>query len=133
MMTFFQRWRRNTEGTAAIEFAIVIPVLALAILGIIECGRAYYIRSNITHAVDEASRYAMVYISASDETIEGRVTQELVAAPANEVAVDVQTQVTDGKSYKVIVADYTFRSSVGGIVGLANIPIHVAATVPVLP
>lgn len=133
MITLIQRWRRNTEGTAAIEFAIVVPVLALAILGIIECGRAYYIRSNITHAVDEASRYAMVYVSASDATIKQRAEQQLVAVPANAVTVNVQTEVSGGKNYKVIVADYTFRSSVGGIVGLANVPIHVAATVPVLP
>lgn len=48
------------EGVAAIEFALLTPVLVLIIMGIVEYGWLLYRRSEATRAVREGIRYAVV-------------------------------------------------------------------------
>jgi Flp pilus assembly protein TadG len=45
-------------GTAAIEFAIVAPVLLLCVLGLMEFGRAMWTRAALSYAVQSAARCA---------------------------------------------------------------------------
>jgi len=49
------------EGVAAVEFAIILPVLLLLILGGMDLGHAYYIEHLITNASREGARYAAKY------------------------------------------------------------------------
>jgi Flp pilus assembly protein TadG len=55
-MRRFQRRKhrllRRTEGMAAVEFAIILPVLLLLVCGIIDFGQVYY----QVHLVNEAAR-----------------------------------------------------------------------------
>ena len=37
-----RKFIRNEEGAAVVEFALVMPILALIIFGIIDFGRAFY-------------------------------------------------------------------------------------------
>ncbi|HEX4160274.1 MAG TPA: TadE/TadG family type IV pilus assembly protein [Rhizomicrobium sp.] len=46
----------SSSGSAAIEFAIVAPVLALFLFGIIETGVIYYANSALTNAADDTAR-----------------------------------------------------------------------------
>jgi Flp pilus assembly protein TadG len=55
--------RRWDEGTAAIEAALVLPVLFLLILGIIEFGMAMWQWNTMLLAVEQAGRYVMVNIN----------------------------------------------------------------------
>ena len=48
------------EGAAAIEFALLAPVLVLILMGIVEYGWLLYRRSEATRAVREGIRYAVV-------------------------------------------------------------------------
>lgn len=53
--------RGKEEGSAAIETAIVLPVLLLFVIGSVEFGRAFWTYHTMSLAVEEAGRYAMVY------------------------------------------------------------------------
>jgi len=53
--------RGKEEGSAAIEAAIVLPVLLLAVIGSVEFGRGLWTYHTMLLAVEEAGRYAMVY------------------------------------------------------------------------
>jgi Flp pilus assembly protein TadG len=48
------------DGQALVEFALVLPVLLVAIVGIVSFGRAMNYDEQATHLVNEAARYAMV-------------------------------------------------------------------------
>ena len=48
--------RRDERGAAVVEFAIVLPILVLFIFGIVEFGRAYNARIELTSAVREGAR-----------------------------------------------------------------------------
>lgn len=49
----------DTRGAAAVEFALVFPVFLMFVLGIMEIGRAFWVRSSLQFAVEEAARMAM--------------------------------------------------------------------------
>jgi Flp pilus assembly protein TadG len=49
---------RNIAGSTAVEFALVIPVLSLMVLGMIEFGRLLWTQNSIQYAVEEAARCA---------------------------------------------------------------------------
>jgi Flp pilus assembly protein TadG len=52
---------RGQEGSAAVEFAIILPVLLLLILGGLDMGHMYYMDHLITNASREGARYAAKY------------------------------------------------------------------------
>ena len=49
------------KGQDLIEFAIILPVLAVMIFGIIDLGRAAYYFSALQNAAREGARYAIVH------------------------------------------------------------------------
>jgi Flp pilus assembly protein TadG len=48
--------RRNERGAAAIEFALVLPLLVLLFVGIAEMGRLYYLQATLSGAAREGAR-----------------------------------------------------------------------------
>ena len=53
---------RSDRGVAAVEAALVLPVLLLLIMGIIDLGRAFAAKQEVTHAAREAVRvYAVTH------------------------------------------------------------------------
>ncbi|MHA7261630.1 TadE/TadG family type IV pilus assembly protein [Arthrobacter sp. TMN-37] len=48
--------RKNERGAVAVEFAIILPVLVLILMGIVEYGRAYNVQISLTQAAREGVR-----------------------------------------------------------------------------
>jgi len=48
------------SGATAVEFALIAPALLLMLLGLVEVGRAFWIKSALDFAVQEAARCAVV-------------------------------------------------------------------------
>ena len=55
--------RLRQQGAAAVELALVLPVLLLLVMGIIDLGRAFATKQEVTHAAREAVR---VYVVTQD-------------------------------------------------------------------
>jgi Flp pilus assembly protein TadG len=64
-----RRWKRlgarhssltNQRGVALIEFALVLPMILLILLGMIDVGKAVNYWNDETHLANEAARYAVV-------------------------------------------------------------------------
>ncbi|MFC7401050.1 TadE/TadG family type IV pilus assembly protein [Citricoccus sp. GCM10030269] len=78
----------SEEGSSAVEFALVVPVLMLIIIGIIELGFAFNSQLQITAAARDAAR--VVSISAEPEAALAQArTSAVNAAPT--VAIDPAT------------------------------------------
>jgi len=56
-----RQWLRNAEGGAAVEFALVLNILFLFILGMLEFGLAFSMRQVIINASREGARYGITY------------------------------------------------------------------------
>jgi hypothetical protein len=52
--------RRNRQGAAVVEFAVVAPVFFLVVLGMIEIGRAIMVEQVLTNASREGARVAVL-------------------------------------------------------------------------
>jgi Flp pilus assembly pilin Flp len=64
--TFLSKLIRRNSGVAAVEFAIVLPVLILIITGMMDLGHAFYLKQIITNASREGARYGILYVSKPD-------------------------------------------------------------------
>jgi len=54
------RHARDDKGAAAVEFALVLPILVLLLFGMIEFGVVYDAQLQVTHAAREGARRAAV-------------------------------------------------------------------------
>jgi Flp pilus assembly protein TadG len=81
------RWR-SERGAAAIEFALVLPLLLLILLAIIEFGRAYNVQISLTNAARETARtMAIKSTSLSDaDAWNAAVAAGSAASPALDLA-----------------------------------------------
>jgi Flp pilus assembly protein TadG len=77
-MTSGRRWV-SQDGAELIEFALVLPLLLLLLLGIIDFGLLFQRYQVVTNAAREGARVA-VLPGYSDEDVETRVSQFLTAA-----------------------------------------------------
>jgi Flp pilus assembly protein TadG len=53
-----RRTRRDESGVAAIEFALLLPFLALLVFGTVDVGRAYLIHEQMKNAAREGAAFA---------------------------------------------------------------------------
>jgi Flp pilus assembly protein TadG len=59
-LALLRRLARARTGATALEFALVAPALLLMLLGLVEVGRAFWMKSALDFAVQEAARCAVV-------------------------------------------------------------------------
>lgn len=57
---------RNAHGSASVEFALVLIVLLMLLMGVIEFGLAWHYKYAITNACREGARYGVVYHTRAD-------------------------------------------------------------------
>lgn len=71
-----RRHSKSEHGAAAIEFALVLPVLLLLLFGIIEFGLLLFNKAVLTNAAREGARFGIVSATPrkTDDEIEDTVT-----------------------------------------------------------
>ena len=91
---FLRRTRlacRDRSGATAVEFAIILPVLVLTIMGILEFGNLFWHQVSLRYAVEQTARNAMAeytretFVSSNFTTWYTNWTPTLEAAVPNEV------------------------------------------------
>ena len=65
------RLRRRARGAAAVEFALIVPLLAVVLFGIINYGDMLSVRQSVSQAASEGARAAAVF-QGSDKEAEAR-------------------------------------------------------------
>lgn len=78
----------NEKGVAAIEFAIVLPVLLLLLIGIVEFSLLLYDKAMITNASREGARAGIVY-DAIDTNDDG--VPDFLHPPASVIETTINT------------------------------------------
>ena len=75
------RLRRRTAGQSMVEFALVLPIFLLIVLGLVDLGRAVFSYTSITNAAREAARLAIV--NQDEDLIKQRGTEQTAVAQAD--------------------------------------------------
>lgn len=68
---------KKNRGQELVEFALVLPVLILIIMGTMEYGRAYYTSSLLQNAAREGARYGILHptvVTSSDGADPNNIT-----------------------------------------------------------
>jgi len=78
---FLRRFRRREGGQAIVEFAVILPVFLLMVLGMIDLARAWNAKQVITDAAREGARWGVVREPPVDAAfINGVIADALNAA-----------------------------------------------------
>ena len=89
-MRYLARFGRDERGQALVEFALVLPILLILVLGIIEFGRAWNLHQTITHAAREGARLAAVFYPAVTQTqVETEVKNSIASSGFNPNDADI--------------------------------------------
>ena len=89
-MKFSRLRRRSRRGVVMAEFAIVLPIFILAVIGIIEFGRAVMVQQILVNAAREGARRAIVPGATSDEVkdlVDDYLVNASLGAASRKVAV----------------------------------------------
>ena len=54
------------RGASLVEFALVLPLILMIVLGLVSAGVAYNLKITLTHAAREAARYAAILPTGGD-------------------------------------------------------------------
>lgn len=90
-------WRKRIDaqlgekGAAAVEFALIVPIFLVLVLGIFEFGRGFNIQVSLSEAAREAARYAAIHYADADYTDADAQNAGIDAAPS----VDLQVEDVD--------------------------------------
>jgi len=121
--------RRGERGQEYLEFAIIVPILVLVIMGIVDFGRVLNTWLVVTHGAREGARVAAV--GWDDNAVKARV-DEVTAGLV--VDVDILPPVVDGQRTEAgnpvtvtATTSVTLTSGwIAGIFGVNNVPVAAA-------
>jgi Flp pilus assembly protein TadG len=101
----------HPKGQSLVEFALLLPILALIIFGVLELGRAFFAFIAITNAAREGAR---VYTFRPDVTtlanINTAVNFEIGSSPLVDVANLGPIQVQCGSAYTAVISDAALKA-----------------------
>lgn len=112
------RMQRTDRGAAAVEFALVLPLLLLLVFGIIDFGRAYASQIALTQGAREGVRLLALKGSVAD--VEARLPTTAVAplVPGATDPVSVGSAVTCGSATDaqlVLRQDFSYITPLPGL------------------
>jgi Flp pilus assembly protein TadG len=111
------KFMRCRKGSVAVEFALIIPVALMILIGIVEVGRAMWVRASLQFAVEEGARYMMVHQNAPDAELSAFALDKLVGIDPASVDLSLVRETVDGTDFVTISASFHFQyvaSMIGG-------------------
>jgi Flp pilus assembly protein TadG len=95
---------RRSDGSAAIEFAVGLPVLLMMVFGMFQLGIVLQANAGMQHALGEAARLATIFPTPSDAELQARITERKFG-PGN--GTWGTPTITPGTGTKTITVTYT--------------------------
>ncbi len=99
--------KRDDLGQSLVEFALILPVILILLVGVFDLGRAVMLSETLNTAVREGTRYAIVHGAlASPPSGPAPLTSTAVTAVVQQYAIGINSTLTvtnsypDGNSYR---------------------------------
>jgi Flp pilus assembly protein TadG len=104
-----RRFRSDTRGVAAMEFALVAPLFLLLLIGILQFGLGFYASAGLRNGVEAAARYAQIYPRPTDSQIRSTLTSSTYGLNPSLLTTPTLTHGTaNGVDYVDISASYNY-------------------------
>jgi len=102
--------RRDKKGVGAVEFALILPLLVLIIVGIAQMGILYFAHAGLRNLVAEGARFASISPRPTDAAIKTRINQGgFGLVPANLGQPTIVYGGTNGNNWADISIKYTVQ------------------------
>ena len=109
---------RGSDGTALVEFTLILPLFLMLLFGIIDFGRAYSASVTLTNAVREGARYGITGQTAAN--IQSRT--KTAAGPYNDGNLTVTVTNAQGTAGTSLVVQGSYQFSfLTPLVGIAKL------------
>jgi Flp pilus assembly protein TadG len=111
-------WRRgsNERGAAVVEFALILPLLLVILLGILDFGLYFYNDLQLVHVARDAARYASVGDVANANAAIGKAS--LVSTTITSLSIDPGT--TGTTATVTLTASYSFLTPLPALLGIGR-------------
>jgi Flp pilus assembly protein TadG len=107
-----RRWK-STEGNAAVEFGLVLPLLLAILLGIVDWGHVHFTRMTMTNAAREGARVGVVQSLDSLAEEEAHKAAHRYLERSGASAAKVDADLNDNGTLTVRVFDDDFTPLIG--------------------
>ena len=118
----------DRSGAAAVELALVMPLLIVFLFGIWELGWGLFKGGEVRHAVELASRIYVTNPSATSTDLSTAVASHLDALPIASVTLAVTDQTVSGAAVKHITWSYRYTAT---IPLMSSLPLNFSGVVDV--
>lgn len=88
---------RDEKGANALEFALISPVMIIALIGIFNIGYAIHCGGSVRNAMERSSRTLIANPSATAATLKTKALTMLSTVPVENLAVTVTTETVTGQ------------------------------------
>jgi Flp pilus assembly protein TadG len=119
---------RRRRGVSAVEFALLFPFLIAILFGVVDFGRAFWTRSSLQTAAEDAGRYAMTHTGLTNSQIEAYLRTRTGHVDPAAVSVVFGTDVDSGVTFTTITARTTL--TLGGPLNIAPMTLQGRTRVP---
>jgi hypothetical protein len=119
-----RRDARHIKGQGLVEFALLVPLFLILLIGMVEFGRVWMTKNIITGAAREAVRLGAVQVDfpASDNQAKQRATEVLNSAGIGVPPAVVTVNTSDAPEPMLeVIIDYPFPLIVGGRFGIGHL------------
>lgn len=104
MIRHIRSLARQSSGSAAVEFAMGVPVLVMMVFGIFQLGIVLQANAGVQHALGEGARLATIFPTPTDAELQARITAKKFG-PGN--GTWGTPTITPGAGTKTISVSYT--------------------------
>lgn len=132
MRFLVRRFGRHDGGASALEFAILLPVFLMFMLGIFQMGLVFYQVGTAQHALEEAARTLMVQQDMTSAEVEAAVRARLDAFMLQPVTVTQALEHAGDAEVVRVNVSFTIEVAIPFVPVLA-IPLSAQTSVPIVP
>lgn len=118
------------SGQSLVEFALILPVFVLVLVGIIDFGRAIYAYSTINNAAHEGGRWAVVDQTATH--IQDRAAEHAVSLGIAPGDVDIDYRLATSLEVSGSCDGNLGKDEIYGCVAVIRVPYDYSAVTPII-
>lgn len=104
----FGLFARDRRGAAAVEFAIITPVMLASMLGVFEVGRLMYQQSKVAASAAAGARAVAMYGVSDTTNVTNAINARFTTSERTKLTSTVTTVQISGQNFRRIIVTYNF-------------------------
>ena len=125
----------SCRGQGAAEFAVLLPLLALLLAGVVDVGRGFHARVVLANAVREGARHGAGRptddVGIKDAVLGELATTSIRKIPRSSITIS-RPDGTDAKDPITVSAKHDFDTLMGAVLGIKTVPISASVKMMIL-